>query len=96
MFFEIEKDYSYINGRKQRKLATLSSPYFNALQIKFSYALTCHKAQGGQWKNIFVDHGYLPEKSINKDLLRWMYTSFTRAEEQLYLLNFNQNFILNN
>ena len=96
LFFEIEKDYSYINGRKQRKLATLSSPYLNALQIKFSYALTCHKAQGGQWENVFVDHGYLPGQSINKELLRWIYTSFTRAEEQLYLLNFNQNFILNN
>ena len=96
LFFEIEKDYSYINGRKERKLATLSSPYLNALQIKFSYALTCHKAQGGQWGHVFVDHGYLPEKSINVDFLRWMYTSFTRAEEHLYLLNFSQNFILKN
>ena len=59
LFSEIEKDYSYINGRKQKKLAVMSSPYFNALQIKFSYALTCHKAQGGQWANVFVDHGYL-------------------------------------
>ena len=96
LFFEIEKDYSYIKGRKQRKLATLSSPYLNALQIKFPYALTCHKAQGGQWDHVFVDHGYLPDKTVSTEFLRWIYTSFTRAEQQLYLLNFSQNFILKN
>jgi len=93
LFLEIERDNLYINNRKDRKLAVLNSPYYQALQIKFAYALTCHKAQGGQWSTVFLDQGYLPEQSINKELLRWMYTSFTRAVNQLYLLNFSSVFI---
>ena len=93
LFLEIERDNLYINNRKDRKLAVLNSPYYQALQVKFAYALTCHKAQGGQWSTVFLDQGYLPEKSINRELLRWMYTSFTRAVKQLYLLNFSSTFL---
>ena len=95
LFLEIEKDNLYIENKKDRKSAVMNSPYFQALQIKFAYALTCHKAQGGQWPTVFLDQGYLPENSINRELLRWMYTSFTRAIDQLYLLNFNPLFIRN-
>lgn len=94
LYYEIENEYSYIKNNKQRRAKVLKSAYLNALQIKFAYALTCHKAQGGQWSNVFVDHGYLPGQSVDKELLRWMYTSFTRAMDRLYLLNFHQNFIL--
>ena len=93
LFLEIERDNLYINNRKDRKLAVLNSPFYQALQVKFAYALTCHKAQGGQWSTVFLDQGYLPEESINRELLRWMYTSFTRAVKQLYLLNFSSTFI---
>ena len=95
LFLEIEKDNLYIENKKDRKSAVMNSPYFQALQIKFAYALTCHKAQGGQWPTVFLDQGYLPENSINRELLRWMYTSFTRAIDQLYLLNFNPLFTRN-
>jgi exodeoxyribonuclease-5 len=67
-------------------------PFLNALQIKFAYALTCHKAQGGQWKAVFVDQGYLPEEQIDRDFTRWLYTAITRATEELYLVNFDQSF----
>ena len=96
LFLEIERDNLYINNRKDRKLAIFNSPYYQALQVKFAYALTCHKAQGGQWSSVFLDQGYLPEQSVDKELLRWMYTSFTRAIDQLYLLNFHSFFISNN
>ena len=95
LFLEIEKDNLYIENKKDRKSDVMNSPYFQALQIKFAYALTCHKAQGGQWPTVFLDQGYLPENSINRELLRWMYTSFTRAIDQLYLLNFNPLFTRN-
>ena len=66
--------------------------YFNALQVKFSYALTCHKSQGGQWKAVFLDHGYLTGEMIDHAYLRWIYTAFTRPTERLYLVNFNKEF----
>jgi len=67
-------------------------PFLNALQIKFAYALTCHKAQGGQWQAVFVDQGYLPENLVDKDFTRWLYTAMTRASEELYLVNFDPSF----
>lgn len=68
------------------------SPYYNALQVKFSYAITCHKSQGGQWQAVFIDQGYLKEENINEGFLRWLYTALTRATEKVYLINFNQQF----
>lgn len=68
------------------------SPYYNALQVKFSYAITCHKAQGGQWPVVFIDQGYLKEEEIDPDFLRWLYTAITRASEKIYLINFNDLF----
>jgi len=62
------------------------------LQIKFAYAVTCHKAQGGQWKNVFIDHGYITEDMVNVEFLRWLYTAFTRTQETVFLVNFNKHF----
>jgi exodeoxyribonuclease-5 len=70
-----------------------NNEYFNALQIKYAYAITCHKSQGGQWKSVFIDAGYLINENINSEFLRWLYTAFTRATEELYLINFNQSYI---
>ena len=69
-----------------------NSPYYNALQVKFSYAITCHKSQGGQWPIVFIDQGFLTEENIDYGFLRWLYTVITRATEKVYLINFNSNF----
>jgi len=69
-----------------------NDPYLNALQIKFSYALTCHKAQGGQWEIVFLDQGFIPGDDINEDFLRWLYTAITRSTRELYFVNFNDKF----
>jgi exodeoxyribonuclease-5 len=69
------------------------SPYYNALQVKFSYAVTCHKSQGGQWPVVFIDQGYLKEEQIDRNFIRWLYTAITRATKQIYLVNFNKLFI---
>ncbi|MDO8999123.1 MAG: AAA family ATPase [Bacteroidota bacterium] len=66
-----------------------NSPYYNALQVKFSYAITCHKSQGGQWPIVFIDQGYLKEENMDENFLRWLYTAITRATEKTYLVNFN-------
>ena len=69
-----------------------NSPYFNALQVKFNYAVTCHKAQGGQWPCVFIDQGYLTAEMMNVEYIRWLYTAFTRATEKVYLMNFSDDF----
>ena len=61
--------------------------YYNAMQVKYAYAVTCHKAQGGQWKNVFVDQGYIPEEGRNAEYGRWLYTALTRASQKVYLVN---------
>jgi exodeoxyribonuclease-5 len=65
------------------------NPYYNALQVKFAYALTCHKTQGGQWLNVFIDQGYLKDDMIDAEYLRWLYTAFTRAVKKVNLINFS-------
>jgi exodeoxyribonuclease-5 len=84
------KDYE--EERPQfRKLAKVkANPYFNALQVKFSYAITCHKSQGGQWNTVFIEQPYLPE-GIDKDYIRWLYTAITRAKDKLYLIGFKDD-----
>ena len=64
-----------------------ADPHYNALQVKYAYAVTCHKAQGGQWQHIYLDQGYLVEDMLTPDYFRWLYTAFTRATERLYLVN---------
>lgn len=77
-------------GERFRKFR--QDPYANALQVKYAYAVTCHKAQGGQWKSVFVDQGYVTEEMIDREYVRWLYTAVTRASEKLYLLNFHPRF----
>lgn len=93
MLFEgLMQDYEHLTNKKERLAAIKEDPYFNALQIKFAYAVTCHKAQGGQWDAVFVDQGYLTTEMIDMDFLRWLYTALTRSKKELYLVNFAQQF----
>jgi len=92
LFEAVSGDYLDIRNKRQRWEKIRENEYFNALQVKFAYAVTCHKAQGGQWKAVFVDHGYLTEEMIDREYLRWMYTAFTRPTERLYLVNFKKEF----
>lgn len=86
LYHEVAKDYEDLQGFK-KYLAIKNNKYFNALQVKFSYAVTCHKAQGGQWEQVFVEKPYLPDgESI--PYYRWLYTAITRAEKKLYLIGF--------
>jgi exodeoxyribonuclease-5 len=89
---EIILDYADEPSRKKRLEMLQQNPYYQALQVKFAYALTCHKAQGGQWEAVFVDQGYLTREMVDKDYLRWLYTAVTRATNRLYLVNFNEDF----
>ena len=88
LFYAVEKDYMHEKNKRKRYQLILKDPYFNALQIKYAYAVTCHKAQGGQWENVFIDPGFLDDDSWNEDMFRWLYTALTRASEKVYLLNF--------
>jgi len=81
-------DYADIPSQSLRMARIRQNQYFNALQVKFAYSLTCHKTQGGQWKHVFIDQGYLKEDMIDREYLRWLYTSLTRATEKVYLVNF--------
>lgn len=88
LFTAVAEDYPEITVRKKLIRKVLENEFFNALQVKFAYAVTCHKAQGGQWKKVFIDHGYLPDDQINAEYYRWLYTALTRATDQVYLVNF--------
>ncbi|SFC16734.1 exodeoxyribonuclease-5 [Flexibacter flexilis DSM 6793] len=85
-------DYSDVENKRSRNEQIRIDPYLNALQVKFAYALTCHKSQGGQWKAVFVEQGYLNDDMINVEFLRWLYTAITRAESELFLMNFAERF----
>lgn len=92
LFDAVSEDYLDIRNKRKRWEKIRENEYFNALQVKFAYAVTCHKAQGGQWKAVFLDQGYLTEEMLNIEYLRWLYTGFTRPAEKLYLVNFNKEF----
>ena len=91
LYQEVIKDYAHESSKFKKFQAVKKNRYFNALQVKFSYAITCHKSQGGQWKNVFVEQPYLPN-GVDKDYLRWLYTAITRAQERLYLIGFKEDF----
>lgn len=88
LFYKIYEDYADLKPKKKGFDMVKNNSYFNALQVKFAYAVTCHKAQGGQWKNAFIDQGYVDEKNIDIEYLRWLYTALTRSSEKVYLINF--------
>ena len=87
LFHQIEEDYQDIPLKTDRMKAIRQDQFFNALQVKFAYAVTCHKAQGGHWAHVYVDQGYMTDDMLNPDYIHWLYTAFTRATEMLYLVN---------
>lgn len=92
-FYErVAEDYLHLSFKRKIFEAVMKDPFYNALQVKFAYAVTCHKSQGGQWPAVIVDQGYLTEEMLDTSLLRWFYTAFTRAQRELYLLNFSDAF----
>ena len=93
LYLSVAEDYPDEVSRKGLSDKVSADPYYNALQVKFAYAVTCHKAQGGQWKSVFLDQGYFTDEMLTIDYLRWLYTAFTRASEKLYLVNFARQFI---
>ena len=87
LFQAIWEDYPEIGNKRDRMKKIKEDIYYNALQIKYSYAVTCHKAQGGQWQHVFIDQGYITEEMLSPDYFRWLYTAITRATHQVYLIN---------
>lgn len=92
LYHEIAEAYIDLKDRKKIHEAVLKDPFYNALQVKFGYAVTCHKSQGGQWPVVFVDQGYVTEEMLDENYLRWLYTAITRAQNKLYFLNFHPQF----
>jgi len=92
LYDSVAEDYAHIANKAQRYKAIREDQFFNALQVKYAYAATCHKAQGGQWRCVFVDHGWLNDEMMNAEWMRWLYTAVTRATEKLYLVNFSEKF----
>ncbi len=93
LYQQVMEDYADEKSKYKKFLGVKSNKYFNALQVKFSYAITCHKSQGGQWNTVFVEQPYLPN-GIDKEYLRWLYTAVTRAKKQLYLIGFKNDFFV--
>lgn len=87
LFEAVFEDYAHLSSKRERIKKIKEDPYYNALQVKYAYAVTCHKAQGGQWQRVFLDQGYLTDEMVSPDYYRWLYTAFTRATETLYLVN---------
>ncbi|MCQ2192275.1 MAG: AAA family ATPase [Paludibacteraceae bacterium] len=90
LYQAVEADYADVTNKRERYKQMKENPYLNALQVKFAYAVTCHKAQGGQWSCVFLDKGFVPEEQRDVDFLRWLYTAFTRATQKVYLVNWDE------
>lgn len=88
LFYSVLEDYADISNKRDRMKKMKADPHYNALQVKYAYAVTCHKAQGGQWQNVFLDQGYMTDEYLTPDYFRWLYTAFTRATKTLYLVNY--------
>jgi len=91
LYQAVQEDYQHLSTKYKRFLAVKNNPYFNALQVKYSYAITCHKSQGGQWENVFIEQPYLPD-GLDLSYFRWLYTALTRAQTNLYLVGFQNDF----
>ena len=87
LFEQVLLDYSDVPSKPERYKKLKKDPYYNALQIKYAYAVTCHKAQGGQWAHVYVDQGYMTDDMLTPDYIHWLYTAFTRATDKLFLVN---------
>lgn len=92
LYYAVEAEYADIPSRKKRMEKIRGDEFYNALQIKFAYAVTCHKAQGGQWDAVFIDQGYVTDDMLNDEYWRWLYTAVTRARKRLYFVNFRNDF----
>ncbi|MCC8088403.1 MAG: AAA family ATPase [Rikenellaceae bacterium] len=92
LFYRVEEDYSHLTTKKKRYAAIREDSYYNALQVKFAYSVTCHKAQGGQWGCVFIDKMLFGEEEMSRDLMRWLYTAITRATDMVFLVNFDERF----
>lgn len=92
LYQEVAADYADVANKAERMDLIKKDPYLSALQVKFAYALTCHKSQGGQWEAVFVDQGYLTEEQVNHEYLRWLYTAVTRATKEVFMVNFHPRF----
>lgn len=93
LFVNVMEDYADISTRAGRMKKLKADPYYNAVQVKFAYAVTCHKAQGGEWSNVFLDLGYISEEHLGVNFYRWLYTAITRASAKLYLVNLPDEFV---
>ncbi len=92
LFLSVYEDYADVRNQRDRIKKVKADPYFNALQVKYGYAVTCHKSQGGQWPHVYLDMGYINKDHMGIDFYRWLYTAFTRATEKLYLVNIAEEF----
>ncbi len=92
LYESVLKDYFWAKSKKERAELVRKDKYLNALQMKFAYALTCHKSQGGQWDAVFIDQGYLPDNQVDDDFVRWVYTGVTRGVKEVFLVNFHAHF----
>ncbi|MFD2033937.1 ATP-dependent RecD-like DNA helicase [Belliella marina] len=95
LYQQVSEDYADVANKTERMDLIKKDPYLSALQIKFAYALTCHKSQGGQWSAVFVDQGYLTEEQVDHEYIRWLYTAVTRATKEVFMVNFHPRFYLN-
>jgi exodeoxyribonuclease-5 len=93
LYNSVSLSYAHLSPPSEQAKKVAEDPYLHALQVKFGYAITCHKAQGGQWPAVFVDQGYLTPEMLGVEYVRWLYTAITRASEKLYLVNFNEQFL---
>lgn len=93
LFFTILEDYDDVPTKAGKMKKMKADPYYNVVQVKYAYAITCHKAQGGQWMNVFLDIGYMTEEMLGEDFYRWLYTAITRATHRLYLVNLPDDFV---
>lgn len=93
LFYTILEDYQDISTKSGKMKKMKENPHYNVVQVKYAYAITCHKAQGGQWKNVFLDIGYMTEEMLGENFYRWLYTAMTRATDRLYLVNLPEEFV---
>jgi tRNA A37 threonylcarbamoyladenosine biosynthesis protein TsaE len=95
LYRQVAEDYQDVKNKRERIELIKKDPYLSALQVKFAYALTCHKSQGGQWEMVFIDQGYLTEEQVNEEFIRWVYTAVTRATKKAFMVNFHSKFYKN-
>ena len=93
LYAALMEEYAHIGSKRDRYKQVKENPYYNALQVKYGYAVTCHKAQGGEWRNVFIDLGYINPDHLGDNFYRWLYTSITRSTKMLYLVNLSDEFV---